>query len=504
MLECSSFCYDLIQQVTRELKLSLKVRAIRSAFWFALATASNNLLFFLVTLVLAHLLTPNDFGLVAISNFIVFTFGILQNMGLSQALIYKSDSLERVTATTFILAIGLGVLTFFIAVFSAPLVAVLFNEPQATPLAQVYAIFLIISSFGIVPEAILIAQLDFRRKFISDVLPAVIYVFISIALAKIGYGAWSIVIGRLVEAHIRVALIWYLTKWQISFQFEWSIAKDLLLYGKDIAISSTLAIVFLNIDNIFVSRMLNTSQLGYYTFAFSLATLPALFAQRVVDTVSFPTYTQLKEQQEILITAYLKSLTIVSILVLPINLGLLAIAPVLIPVLYGDKWYPAVPLLQILSLYGLIRALANVPTTVLLAIGKQYLFPRFNLMYVTIAALLLGPAIYLGGTSGAAIAMTVVIGAGALTWTLFANRYLAIPSLKIARVITPPGIAAVLMVIIVQAGVYSLHKSIYTLGILVIIGGLTYVGVLILATKGKAIDDAHEIIQPILPKNRPN
>lgn len=482
--------------------MSLKVKAIRSAFWFALATASNNLLFFLVTLVLARLLTPDDFGLVAITNFIIYAFGILQNMGLSQALIYKSDSLERVTATTFTLAIGLGILTFCIAVFSAPLVAVIFNEPQATPLAQVFAISLIISSFGIVPEAILVAQLDFRRKFISDVLPGVIYVFISITLAKIGYGAWSIVIGRLVEATVRVALVWYLTKWQISFQFEWSIAKELLLYGKDIAISSTLAIVFLNIDNVFVSRMLNTSQLGYYTFAFSLATLPALFAQRVIDTVSFPTYTQLKEQQDILITAYLKSLTIISTLVLPINLGLLATAPILIPVLYGDQWYPAVPLLQILSLYGLIRAIANAPTTVLLAIGKQYLFPRFTLMYVTIAALLLGPAIILAGTIGAAIAMTTVIGAGALTWTLLANKYLVIPYQKITHTVTPPCVSALLMVIIVQIGIYYLGETIYTLGILVGIGGFTYIGVLILVTRGKAIDNAREIIQPILHKEQ--
>lgn len=478
--------------------MSLKVKAIRSAFWFALATATNNLLFFLVTLVLARLLNPSDFGLVAIANLIVYALSIFQNIGLSQALIYKGDNLKNTADTAFILAISFGIGAFSLASLSAPLITTLFKEPRANLLTQFFAFSLLISSFGVVPESILIAQLDFKRKFTADVIPSTGYAALAIGLAVLGFGAWSIIIGRLTESLIRVVLIWFLTKWRPRFQFKWSVAKELLTYGKNIAISSILAILFLNIDNVFVSRILGTTQLGYYTFAFSLATMPVLFAQRVIDTVSFPTYSQIKENRDTLTTAYLKSLRVIATFVLPTNLGLLAVAPVLVPVFYGDKWFPSIILVQILSLYGLIRAIANPPTNVLLAIGKQHLFPRFASLYLILAALVLGPSIYLQGSIGVAMAMTLIIGLMGITWFWLADYHLNISFKQTFQVIAPQSLAALFMLIIVMSTGHFLNKSLYTLLLLISIGFVTFFATLLMITRGKTISEMQEIIQPIL------
>jgi O-antigen/teichoic acid export membrane protein len=455
----------------------------------------------LVTLILARLLTPRDFGLIAIISFIVYILGILQNLGLSQALIYRRDDLDKISNTAFILALGLGVISSCAGILVAPFVAALFKEPQATPLAQVLVISLAISSIGLVPETLLIARLDFGRKFIADVSSGIGYAVIATGLAGWGLGAWSIVFGRLIESAVRVSIVWYLAKWKPKARFEWITAREILVFGKDIAISSILAIVFLNIDNVFISRMLDTTQLGYYTFAFSLATMPAIFAQRVVDTVSFPTYTQIRETEEILVRAYLKSLRIIAMLVLPVNLGLLTISPVLIQVLYGNKWHSSIILIQILSLYGLVRAMANAPTTILLAIGKQYLFPRFTLVYVIIAAVTLEPAISLAGTVGAATVMTTIVWAGGLVWVVVANYYLSLPFRKFFQTILAPTVASLFMALIVQMIMYFLDETVFSLAIMVSVGCITYIIILIVITKGEAVNDAKEIIHPLIHRS---
>ena len=426
--------------------MSLKAKVIQGAFWTAGSLLGTQLLNFLATLILAKLLVPSDFGIVAIAQLIVTIAQIVRDLGLAQALIYRAGDIEEAASTAFFLVLIWGVLLCLLIGATASQTAFFFNEPRATAVIRVLAFTLVISSFGVVPSALLEKALEFKKKVLPEFFPVVVYAFIAIGLAALGLGIWSIVWGRIGQAALSAILMWKASHWRLKFSFEARIAREILGYGKHILGGSILNMVFLYIDNAFVGKILGATALGYYTFAFAMANLPTQSVTPVVNKVAFPSYVQLRDRKLDLGHAYLRSLKLVSLITFPATLGLAAISPKFLHTLYGHKWDPSIVLIQILSFYALARSIGALPGNIFLSIGKQYLIPRLMLIYVGTVGLLLGPATHRLGTPGTSLVMTGVMVIGSTVWLALSARYLDIAPRRFLANLGPQIAASATMV----------------------------------------------------------
>ena len=484
--------------------MTLKTRAIQGAFWTAASIFGGQLLNLLTTLILAKLLAPSDFGLVAVALLVVTTAQIFRDLGLAQALIYRTDHIEEAASTAFFLVIIWGMLLCFLISLMASQIALFFNEPGATAVIQVMALTLVISSFGTVPSALIEKELEFRKKVLPEILPIVAYTLTAVALAAAGYGVWSIVLGRIGQATLTAILLWRAARWRLRLSFDRDIAVEILDYGKHIIGGSILNVIFLYIDNAYVGRIAGVTALGFYTFAFALANLPTQTITPTINKVAFPSYVKLRENHGDIASGYLKSLKLVSVMTFPATLGLATIAPDLLQVLYADKWNPSILLVQILSIYALFRSIGALPGSVLLTIGKQSLIPRLMVIYVVSASILLWPATTWFGATGTSLVMTSVMGIGSIVWLALVNRYLVISLKRFVMHLAPQIVASVAMVgwlLILES---LLGESLLSLLILIGSGAVLYITSLLLLTRGEAYKEVATVTKALLNLGDPS
>lgn len=480
------------------MKPSLATKVIRGSAWVALSMASGQIITYITTLLLAGLLVPDDFGLVALVNLIISTLGLLRGFGLSQAIIYSKKDSHVVSNAAFVLVVFSGLIQFAIATILAPFAASYFGDPRVESVTYALAISLVFSSFGLVPLALLDKKLHFKQKIIPEIIPQFVYAVVAIALALMSFGYWSIVIGRIISSFFFAFLPWLFITWRPSLLFSRKIVTEILIYGKDIVSSSIVGFIFLNVDNLFIGRLLGTTQLGFYTFAFSLANVPVLFVVRLVDTVAFPSYVQLGDWLPTMQQAYLRILRMTLFMTAPISLGILAISNHLILGFYGDKWLASIAVLQILSLYGLARSITTVPTVVVKSIGKQYIMPRIGLLYLAVALLLLLPVTKNWGIVGVASLMTMVVWAGVAIWIILVSRYLSIPLDAVAQRTLSPILAAAIMLIVVWRFSLFVPASVGGVAILIALGIAAYLFTLILLTRGEILEEVLDIADKLL------
>jgi O-antigen/teichoic acid export membrane protein len=459
--------------------------------------ASGYVLNFVVTLILARLLAPADFGLVAIANVVITALKTYGNMGLSQSLIFRKGNTPASSSTGFYLILASKVLLFAVVFVFAPWMANFFDDQRIVPILRVLDVIILVSAFSEVPTALLTKELLFKKRFIAEILALACYATLAISMAAFGWGVWSLVIADTVQEIVYVPLIWWASGWRPTLKFDWSIAKEILNYGKDIVSASILSYAFLNIDNTFVGKLLGAEALGLYAFAFALGTLPVTFVTRLTNQVTFPVYVKLNEQTERISKGYLRAMDIVTLFALPANLGLLATAPLLIPILYSEKWIGCVVPLQILTFYGIARAIGNIPTAILRAIGKQDVIPKLLLAYFITTLVLLWPVTHFGGVIGVSVVMSIIIGGGTIIWVLVANRYLGITFGQFVKSVYPQTIASVAMLIGVLIFLSLVGKSVFDLVASVAFGIVTYAILILWLGKGHIILMAKEILQSL-------
>ena len=478
---------------------SIKFKAIQGSVWVGISTISNQALNFLTTLLLAKLLLPADFGLIAIANLTVNTLSLFRNFGLSDAVIYHQGERNRLASTAFLLITTFGVIQYLVAYITAPFIALFFGNDEVINLIRFMALSLPISSVGLVPFTLLDKELDFRLGTVPKIVPTFVYTVTVIILVLAGVGVWSIAIGSVIQAIVFVIISWVVSDWRLTFNFDRKIGYEMLLYGKDLVGTSILAFCFVNIDNIFIGRILNTENLGFYTFAFSLINVPTMQIPALINTVLFPAYVKIGNNLESMQKAYLRITKIISSTTIPISLGLAAIAQPFVITIYGEKWKQSIILIQILSVYALARSISAIFGIIVRAIGKQHIMPRMTFGYVATAALLLAPSIYWGGTIGVSILMSTILLIGMFGWMLIINHYLSISTINFLKVIIPSLISGLFMFAVVWICSQFITSSIVGVFVLVVVGCLTYILILLKLTQGDIYLEFLDIVRHSRP-----
>ncbi len=388
---------------------SFKIKTIQSIFWIGLYYIATQFITLIINIVLARLLPPENFGLVAMAMTVISSLTLLQGLGLNIALIQWSEINDHVINTAFflIIFISLGlVITGFII---APVTALFFNNSQLTPMLWVLLLGIFIDALGVIPATLLDKELEFRRQLWPTLLPLIIYGNAASVLALLNFGAWSIVWARIIQAIIRTWLVWYISPWRPKRHFEMIIVSKLLHYGKDITLNSILIFIFLTIDNVTVGKVLGEHTLGLYAMAFTWANLPATMVTSVFGRILFPTLSKLQNNPTQMGKTYLKTLGLVTTITLPVAVGLSLLAKDFIATLYPSQWFETAHVLKILAFYGLFRSIGAVMGPVFMASGRQRLMLKIVAGQVFFAVILIYPVTVNFGLSGTALLLTTIL-----------------------------------------------------------------------------------------------
>src|SRR4051812_26482214 len=340
--------------------------------WQGLAQVIGRLVVLLTTVVMARLLAPEAFGLVALALVLITYAEAFADAGVAQALVY----LPRTRATlraALLSSLVAGVFLMLGAMAAAPALAGFFHRDDLTPLARLLAVSLFSASLGALPESLLRRELLFRRLTVATVARVLVTGIVSVALALAEQGAWALAWGTVSGSVAYAAACWLLLTDKPDLAV-WRARRDdlrrVLAYGIPVAGSALLSKLIFNVDYLIVGRLLGAGALGYYTLAFRIPEMVIVNVFFVLSAVAFPMFSRLRGDLTGMGTAYLFSVRLYSLYGVSAGVGLAVVAPVAVPLLFGPRWEAAVEPLVALALYAACRSIGVGANDVYKALGR--------------------------------------------------------------------------------------------------------------------------------------
>jgi PST family polysaccharide transporter len=361
--------------------------ARRGVAWTGIAQLIKQVSDFGVGILMARLLSPTDFGIIGASMIILSFVSILTSFGFSSAIIQRSTLDNEFIKTAQTLSFALGCLSTLAMCISAHWISLFYKNQFFETAIPVMSLIYLISSFGVVPSALLTRNLHFNKITSVSIVGSAIYGVTALSMALAGLGVWSLIIGPIVSLLGSTILISYVSNYFPRFSLCTKYTKELINFGGFVTVSSLLNHVARNADNLIIGRYLGAEMLGLYARAYNLATLVKELVVSIFGSVLFPSFARLQQDVGRVRDVYFKSINIITIISLPVCLLLLVIAPEFINSVYGHKWSGATLSLQLLCFSGFIYSLYVPCTSLLLGLGKTRLYAKLQVIYsVTIVS----------------------------------------------------------------------------------------------------------------------
>ena len=390
-------------------------------------------------LVLAALLSPQDYGFVSLSVFVITAAQITCEFGIWQAVVHRSNPEERFVSTAFTAnVIGAAILTAGMFL-TAPWVARFYGGPEMVGLLRVAALALIFDGIFYVPDGLLRKELNFRSRALPEILGAFGAAVVTIVLLLLGAGILSYGVGLVAQSMIRCILTLYNVRFRPRLGLSWPYLKEIISYGKSISGHDLTRYASANVDYLIVGRVLGAGPLGFYSLAFSLANYPVTNFAFILSRVAFPAFAALRDDPHYARRMYLKMIRLVAALVAPLLVVLALVADPLTVGLLGEKWQPAILPLQLMVLAGISRSIAYPSSDMLRALG----FPSVPFKISVLQALMVVGGLLLLASQGIeVVALTMAIILSLTSWmvTVAACRTFKIGLGELGRALMP-GIA---------------------------------------------------------------
>lgn len=387
---------------------STSSRFVKGVVWMLGGQATFQLIRAVFRILLASVLFPEDFGLMAMAMTVVSLSEIWLDLGFGPALVQHPDPSDTDWSSVFWLNLGLGLVVFAVVQAGAGVVGVVYEEPGVVPVLRALAFAFLILVPGSTFQARLQRSMDFRLLSLRRGVAALIAGLAALGLGLAGAGVWALVGYYLMFATFSVAMLAIACRWRPSAVFDWNAIRNLWAFGRNVTGARILNYMNKNLDKVVVGRGLGASQLGLYSLAFQGVLLPLQYAVRPVGQVLFSALSTVhREEKDRVEPVYLSVLSVIATTIWPAALlGVLA-APIAIPAVLGDKWAPVVPAFCAMAIAGMFAAIQNPGFQVLKAVGK----PKALLVFqaISVPAMLVG--VWLGiahGVFGVAVGYSAV------------------------------------------------------------------------------------------------
>jgi len=386
---------------------SLKEKTFRSGLWVAFGSIVVRSIEFLRSIILARLLSPEIFGLMAIILMVCNGLDTVSNTGFSEAIVQKKIVNKETTDTAWVISILRGCCLAVLLFLCSSFVAAFYHRPELGLFLKIVCVGFIIQGLKNTNTVLYRKELNFKFITISQQITMIFYFFVVVTAAYFLRSVWALIIGQLSIYFCNMIISYYIQPVHPTFYFNKKIAKELFSYGKFLAVGAIVVFITLEIDNAIIGRVLGMDALGFYALAYTLANLPATHISRIVSDVMFPAYSKLQDDLEGLNRVYLKTLRLITTFSVPAATGIVLLAPEIVGVVYGEKWLPAVPALQVLCLFGLLRSIGATAGSIFNAINKPHISLYLVSTKLTIIALIIYPLTIKYGTLGTAFAIVL-------------------------------------------------------------------------------------------------
>jgi len=368
---------------------NLKTDTVKALLWSFIDKLGKQGIQFVFSVILARLLLPSEFGLIAML-YVFVSFGhAFINSGFSHALIQKKSASYLDECSVFYFNIAISVVAMFLLFISAPLIASFYDQPQLIPMTRTLSLIFIFNALGLIQRTLLTKKLDFKTQLNVSILTTLLSSSISLILALKGFGVWSLVVLHLSNDLLNTVFLWIFNSWRPKLLFSITSLKSMFSFGSRLFMVSLLNSVFGNINQLVIGKFYNASILGFFSRADSLYKYPITIINSVVSQVSFPVFSKIQDEKNRLKDAAMKSISYVTLLSFPLMVGLIAVAEPLIVVLLTEKWLPSLPYLQFLCVIGMIQPLLVINGNVINSLGRSDIFMKIDMLNKLLILILL-------------------------------------------------------------------------------------------------------------------
>ena len=350
-------------------------RVLFGASWSAIARVVIQLSALVASTVVARRVPPYAFGIVGMATLATGLISLFRDLGIASAVIQKRDLNQHLLSSLFWVSLAIGFAGAAVCFLSAPLAARLFREQAVVPVVRVLSISFLIGGFTNMHSALLNRSMIFKKISLIDISSSILGLGVTVTLACLHVGVWSLVAGSLTNSVVSSMLLWVSSEWRPSFFFSVMEVRSVMNFGLNLSAFNILNYFARNSDNAIVGRYLGSTSLGFYQLAYNIMLFPVQGIAQVLSQVMFPAFSEIQHDNERFRRIYLRVCSSIALITFPLMTGAAILAQPLIRTVYGPRWVNVIPVLVILAPVGLVQSM--VTTTGLLYTAKG----RTDLMF---------------------------------------------------------------------------------------------------------------------------
>lgn len=369
---------------------NLRKKTTNSIIWNAIDKIGFQMIAFVVGVVTARLLTPDDFGLIGALAIFTLLSNTLVEGGFTSALIRRENNTDEEYTAAFYFNLFLSVFFYAVLYFSAPLIASFFKMPELCNLSRLLFLAVVLQSLGLVQNIILTKQFAFRILTIANVTSVILSGIITIVLIYFEFGYWALAWQIVLQVGFRSLLLWVLSSWRIKRNADFKVIKELFSFSTFLLINSIFVAIVKYIYNIIIGRLYTKQDLGYYSQAYKYQQIPSSIITATFSGVAYPVLSELNNNSQRQLAYFRKIMRITAFVIFPVMTGLCLMAEPLFSIVLTDKWLPAVPYFQILSIAAFVVPFHTLNLTLITVKG----FPKMMFLLEFIRNILVLISLY--------------------------------------------------------------------------------------------------------------
>lgn len=368
---------------------NIKNEVISSLIWKFLERIGTQGVQFIVSIILARLLLPSDYGVV--SMILVFTAiaNVFIQTGFSTSLIQKKDSDELDFSSVFYISLLIAAICYVILFFAAPIIASFYNMPAITSILRVISLTLFFGAINSVQNAKIAKEMKFKKLFLSSLVAILISGTTGVLMAYKGFGPWALVGQQITNSIATTIILWFTSGWKPKLMFSINRVKSLLSYGWKILCSALLDTIYQNIYNLVIGKFYSSSALGNYNKGEQFPKLIAVNVDGAISSVMLPAYSKQQDRKDKLKKMVRRSIVTSSLLLFPMMFGLAAVAETVVKVLLTENWLGCVPFMQLLCIVYALYPINTANLQVIKALGKSDYFLKLEIIKKIIGLIVL-------------------------------------------------------------------------------------------------------------------
>ena len=367
----------------------LKEKVVGGVAWSIAEKVGSMLLQMVVSIVVARLLVPEDFGVMAILTFFTALALVVVDSGFSQTLIRKENPSREDYQSVFAFNIGVSVVLYVALVALAPVVARYYELPVIAKIAPVLFLLLPINALCVIQNTIFTREFRFQLLSKANFAASLVAGAVAIAMALAGCGVWSLVGQRVATLAVKTLILWVRSDWRPSSRLSMRPVREMAPFSFRLLTTDLIASIYNNISQMFIGKIYSADTLGFFNQAQKFKDLPLTSAMQSVQSVTYPALSKIGDQREKFAESYRQVLMVVAFMLFPAMIGIAVVAGDLFALLLGEKWMPTVPYLQILCLTGLFQPLAIIAYNILKVKSDGAIILRLEIAKKALMTLLL-------------------------------------------------------------------------------------------------------------------